>query len=66
MISELMQKQKRGRLRYGRATCVSRSQEGDPRSVHIRIVRSGSIEPDAIMFCCGCVATATTTPEIMN
>jgi hypothetical protein len=25
----------------------------DPRSDHIRTVRSGSMEPDAIMFCCG-------------
>lgn len=34
---------------------------GGPRSTHTRTDRSDSIEADAIMFCVGCVATATTT-----
>ncbi|KIM53856.1 hypothetical protein SCLCIDRAFT_1222488 [Scleroderma citrinum Foug A] len=29
--------------------------EEGPRSAHIRIARSGSIEPDAIIFWLGCV-----------
>lgn len=32
-----------------------------PRSVHILIARSESMEPVAIIFWVGCVATATTT-----
>lgn len=43
-------------------TSVTVDQHVDPRSDHMRTVRSGSMEPDAIMFCCGWVATATTTP----
>lgn len=34
-------------------TSVTVDHHVDPRSDHMRIVRSGSMEPDAIMFCCG-------------